>query len=292
MKKKRFNFRDDFEMLYLRHDHLERAGQLDGTLIKKYAGIVSTTAKIMFRRLTNFEKVGFAEEDVISIANVYMLSYMALYSLQNNATEMDSVLKKRGVSSLPDLEIARIERNRLISYLRQKLHHCGVLCARKARNITVGSDKRGVFAETENSRPVPKEMILEDHGKYGYRKATVKEHKEALTKAREKQGLNTLDKDGFKIFKIEKLNDGIDQEDYRILVENNKSIFYHSPDMALQMMEEELSLDKYRQKFEGMEKKEKERILVHFIEKNKGDRAYKQEIKFARKILNGEKTVV
>jgi hypothetical protein len=292
MKKKRFNFRDDFEMLYLRHEYLERAGQLDQNLIKRYAGIVTTTAKIMFSRLTNFEKVGFAEDDVIAIANVYMLSYMALYSIQNNVQEMDNLLAKKGLKFLPESEIIRIDRNRLINFLRQKLHHCGTLCARKARNITVGSDRRGIFAETDKSIQVSKEMVLDDYKKYGYRKATMKEYKEALLKAKKNQQSELFDKKGFKIFKIERLNDGISEEDYRVLAESNKGMFYHSPDVTLQMMEDEAALDAFKRKFDAMDREEKRKVLTLFVENNQGDKSLKKELKLARQMLAGEDAVV
>lgn len=292
MKKKRFNFRDDFEMLYLRHEYLARAGKLDQTLIKKYAGIVHTTAKIMFQRLTNFEKVGFAEEDVVAIANIYMLSYMALYSIQNNVREMDNLLAKKRIDFLPESEIIRIDRNRLINFLRQRLHHCGTLCARKARNITVGSDRRGIFAETENSTSVSKELVLEDYKKYGYRKATQKEYKEAIIKAKANKESDLIDKNGFKIFKIERLNDGLSEEDYRVLSEANKGIFYHSPDIALQMMEDELALEGFKRKFESMKKGERNKVLSSFIDKNKGDKSLKKELRLAKRVLDGEKIVV
>ena len=291
-KKKRFNFNDDFEMLYLRHEYIEKAKKLDGSLIKKYAGIVNTTAKIMYDRLTNFEKVGFAIEDVVAITNIYMLSYMALYSIQTNPNEMSALLIKKGITGLSDSETIRVDRNRMINFLRQRLHHCGTLCARKARNITVGVDKRGVFAETEKSIVVSKELILEDYKKYGYRKATMKEYKEALKQAKEQNRTELVDRHGFKIFKAEKLNDGIGEEDYRILTESNRGMFYSRPDVCLQLMEDEVALEGYKRKFESMTAKERNGILESFVEQNRGDKTLKKEVKLARKMLFNEEAVV
>lgn len=279
-------------MLYLRHEYIEKAKKLDGSLIKKYAGIVNTTAKIMYDRLTNFEKVGFAIEDVVAITNIYMLSYMALYSIQTNPNEMSALLIKKGITGLSDSETIRVDRNRMINFLRQRLHHCGTLCARKARNITVGVDKRGVFAETEKSIVVSKELILEDYKKYGYRKATMKEYKEALKQAKEQNRTELVDRHGFKIFKAEKLNDGIGEEDYRILTESNRGMFYSRPDVCLQLMEDEVALEGYKRKFESMTAKERNGILESFVEKNRGDKTLKKELKLARKMLFNEEAVV
>lgn len=291
-KTKRLNFNDDFEMLYLRHEYIRKAKFLDSSFIEKYAGIVHTTAKIMFNRLTNFEKVGFAEEDIVAITNMYMLSYMALYSIQTNQKEMENLLKKKGVTELSDSEIARIDRNRLINFLRQRLHHCGTLCARKARNITVGIDRRGIFAETPNSNGATRDLILQDYKKHGYRKVTQKEYKEALIRARKLGKYEVTDSNGFKIFKIESLNDGIGETDYRILVESNNSFLNHPPDIILERLEEEQVIERNKRKFNSLSIEEKNKILTTFLRKNKGDKHLKNELRLARKILKDEETMV
>ena len=282
-KKKRYNFKDDFEMLYLRHDYIEKAGHLDGSLVKKYAGIVYTTAKIMFNRLTNFEKVGFTVEDLIATTNIYMLIYMTLYSIKTNQKELEAVLDKRNVTSLPESEIERIDRNRLISFLRQKIHHCGTLCARKARNITVGRDRRGIFAYTANSVPTSEETILNDYEQYGYRKVTQKEYNAAM-----EQGGELKDKDGFNIFVIERLNDGIEKEEYRLLMESYRSHEYDSPEAILQQKELENQMIGFRRKTPEQQGK----ILRKFISKNRDNESLKKEVNLARKMLTKNKTMV
>lgn len=289
---KRMNFKENFEMLYLRHEYIKRAKKLDPAMVDRYAGIVHTTAKIMFNKLTNFEKVGFAEEDLIAITNVYMLSYMALYSIQTNPKEMEAVLKKRKLESLSDSEILRIDRNRLINFLRQRLHHCGTLCARKARNITVGVDRRGVFAETEKTLPASNEMILDNYKKYGYRKITLKEYKQALEKARMTKTSELVDNGGFKIIRIEILNDGISEIDHRILIESNQSLLSHPPDVILERMEYENLIESKRRKFNNMKPEERNKILNNFLRKNKGDKNLKQELKLAKKMLKNAEAVV
>lgn len=291
-KSKRLNFKDDFEMLYLRHEYISKAKKLDGSFISKYAGIVHTTAKIMFNRLTNFEKVGFTQEDIIAITNIYMLSYMALYSIQTNPKEMENVLKKRKVEFLPISEVVRIDRNRLINFLRQRLHHCGTLCARKARNITVGYDKRGIFAETEETSTTSKELILQDYKKYGYRKVTLKEYKLAVIRAKEAGAQDITDLKGFKIFKLESLNDGIREADYRLLMESNDSFFNNTPEVILQKVEEEAILEKKRNDFNALSPEERGRILSTFLRRNKGDKTLKKELKLAKKMLKNDDNVV
>lgn len=292
MSKKRLNFKDDFELLYLRHDYLKKAKELDGNWVKLNAGFVHTTAKIMFSKLkSNFQKVGFDEEDVVAISNIYMLSYMALYSLKVVPQELDDYIAKRGPTS--QSEIDRVDRNRLINFLRQKLTHCATfLCARKARNITVGIDRRGYFAETAKTKPVSLETVLNAYKKYGYRKVTLKEYKKAIERARAAGVTSLTDSEGYRIFKVEMLNEGMSEYDYELMTENNRGAFYQQPDTALEMFEDEIRLEAFKSKFNNMDSEGRRKMLMDFVEKNKGSKTYKQELRLARKMLKKDTVVV
>lgn len=294
MKKKRLSFNDDFEMLYLRHEYMEmvnRLGkQLDPSYVSKYAGIVHTTAKIMYGKLKpNFQKCGFDEEDFVAITNMYMLFYMALYSIQTNPEEMKNVVQKRGIQS--ESEIVRIDRNRMINFLRQRLYHCSTLFSRKARNITVGEDKRGFYAETSKSKDAPHDLLLKNYKKLGYRKVTMKEFKMAQKVAKNKGVQQLKDKDGFNVIKVEQLNQGLSEYDFQLLSENDKGAFYNPPDVILQNAEEEIAMEAFKIKFENMGEEEKRKTLIAFIENNTGDKTMKEELKLARKLL-ATKTIV
>ena len=285
-KSKRMNYKDDFEMIYLRHEYLEKTA-LNGDFVAEMAGIVNTTAKIMFDKLRpNFEKVSFNIDDVVSVTNVYMLGYMALYSIRTVPQQMEDFLKKNPHKvGETDLEFRRIDRNRLISFLRQKLVHCGLICARKARNITVGIDKRGIYAETDESVRASDEMLLEDYQKYGYRKVTNKEYRAAKLKATEAGKRDLFDQKGFKIVKVEMLNNGICEDDYKLIAKLDQSVFLNNPETALQMMQEELAMESYKTKFSEMSIEAKKRLLNRFINRNSDDSSFKHELKIARKVL-------
>jgi hypothetical protein len=294
MKKKRLSFNDDFELLYLRHEYMnmvEKKGKvLDPSYVKKYAGIVHTTAKIMYGKLKpNFQKVGFDEEDFIAITNMYMLFYMALYSVQTNDDAMESLLKRRGPQS--ESEIVRIDRNQMINFLRQRLYHCSVLFARKARSITVGEDKRGFYAETAKSKDVPTDLLLTSYKKHGYRKITLKEFKMAQKNAKNKGLIDLVDKDGHKIIKVEQLNQGLSEYDFQLLSQDDKGGFYNSPDIILQNAEEEVAMEAFKIKFANMDESAKKQMLTTFIENNRGDKKLKVELALARKML-ARKTIV
>ena len=294
MKKKRLSFNDDFELLYLRHEYIERAAklgkQLDPSMVKRYAGIVHTTAKIMFNKLKpNFQKVGFDEEDFVAITNMYMLSYMALYSIQTNPDAMEKLVAKRG--PLSESEILRLDRNQMINFLRQRLYHCSTLFARKARNITVGEDKRGYYAETDKSQEVQPDLLLTKYKKYGYRKITTREYKDAQKVAQMSGKSDLKDKKGFKIVKVEQLNQGLSEYDFQLLSEDDKGSFYNPPDVIMQNNEDEIAMEAFKIKFGNLDQSGKRELLKTFIETNEKDKKMKNEVKLAKRLL-AKKTIV
>lgn len=291
---KRYNYKDNFEMLYLRHEYITKNKNINGKYVKEYEKIVKTTARLMYYKLyPNFNKVGFDQEDLIAITNVYLLGYMNNYSLLHSKKELVNFTKKfynrKGINPTQE-EIVKSERNRLINFLRQKIQHCSTVCARKARNITVGRDRRRTFAETSSSKSAAEEDILNDYKKYGYRLVTSKEYKGAIQQAKKLGEKDLIDKNGYRIFQIQILNNGISKEDYALLFnDNSMGQFYRSPEESLIFKQESRQLELNRQRFNKLTVSAKKRSLVKFIEQNRGNIHLKVELKAARKILKSIK---
>lgn len=287
---KRYNFKDNFEMLYLRHEYISKAGKLDGRFVKEYAPIVNSTSRIMYERLfPNFNKVGFYEEDIVAISNIYMLSYMNLYSIVHNPDAYDKFMLKHN-KSISKKELARKDRNNLINFLRQRLYHCSTLCSRKARNITVGRDIRKAFAATKNAVRASTEELLSNHKKLGYRSITKKELVDAKIIAKENGEQSVFDKNGFPITEIEIYNNGISHEDYSLLIKLNDTLFMKTPEAATILKENEKELVQYKNKFNGLSLSSKKRCLTKFIEKNRNKKYLKKELSLARKMIKDPKT--
>lgn len=283
-------------MLYLRHEYLTRCEYLDGKYVVEFAPIVNTTARIMYTKLyPNFNKVGFQEEDIVAITNVYMLGYMGLYSLRNNEVNREKFVHRfKFLNGKPptEVDITKKDRNNMINFLRQRLQHCAIICSRKARNITVGKDRRGFFAETASSRKASNEIILDEYHKFGYRKVTKDEFKEACKKAKELGEREFYDNDGFRIFKIEILNTGISCEDYKLLSDSNKGKFNRNPEDGLIFYQDEVELENYKKQFGDLNLTLKRKKLNRFIENNRHSKFLKKELTLARKWLKNSRLMV
>ena len=296
-KKKRLGYQDDFEMLIVRHEYISKVKDPDPAWVKQWEPIVNTTAMLMYNKLKpNFAKVGYELEDVVSITNCYMIGYMGLYSLERNEKNRTKIVdsyKARLKREPTEQELTRKERTNLISFLRQRLQHASVLCGRKARSITVGNDKRAIYAFTKDSVPASDELIYEKGVKLGYRKVTKDELKQIKLDARIKRTKELKDKDGFPIIQVELLNDGITEYDYRGLFISDQKDFYHkNPEEAIILEEGNKDMSLIMQEFGELSKAEKKKTLKKFITVYKSNKKYKEEIKTARQMLKNMELVV
>lgn len=286
----RYTYQENFEMLMVRHEYLSKVDNVDPQWVKKFEPIVKKTASLMYNKLrSNFIKVGYELDDVVTITNCYMIGYMGLYSLERNEQSKEKIIKsyKKRLDREPtEYELERKEKINMISFLRQRLQHASVICARKARNITVGSDERANYALTKNSISASDELILEKGESLGYRKITKDEMKDIKLKARINHSKELLDKDGYRIVQIEILNEGITEYDYQgLFLSDKKDLFHNSPEEAYVLRERDADLSLIMEEFESLSSKEKKDTLKAFIDRYRGDKRYKKELTTARKML-------
>lgn len=304
---KEYNFKDNFEMVYLRHEYLSKIPNPDSIDIEKFKDMALATGAIMYRKFSNiFRRVGFDEDDVKSVAKVYLLAFMGLYSFDSNEKTLNRFkeqyrLKNDG-NEPSEEELTRVDRNNLITFLRQKLAHCAVVCERKSRNIIANKDISGAFAYTTDSKPASPEEILKDYKKYSYRKVTKKELKEIKLQAKKDSVKELSDKNGFGIIEVNikapdfgLINEFDTEADftyttstnsrYGKLYGENKNVFNNSPEESYMHIESDVALKGFRKDFFNLTHKEKCRKLDFFIRKHKGDKKYKEELKLAKKFL-------
>jgi len=288
--KQRYTYQDNFEMLIVRHDYLKRVEDVDSRWLKDYEPIVKTTASIMFQKLKpNFAKVGYDLDDIEAITNCYMISYMSLYSLERNEAALERInntYTRRFGRPATEAEISRKEKINMMSFLRQRLQHASVICARKARNITVDHDRRATYAFTAIAVPASEEAIYKDGADLGYRKVTKAELKEIKKAAKANRSKELYDENGYGVLEIELLSDGITEGDYKSLfIDENTDIYHVSAERSLSLVEEDVDMALMIEEFFEMTKKEKRSCLKDFIDLYKNDKKYGIELSAARKML-------
>jgi len=292
---KRYNFHEHFEMLMVRHDYLSRVENPDPKWIGKWEAIVKKTAYVMYqKKMGTFCKVSYYLDDIQSIANCYMVSYMELYSIERNDKEKKNFFaafnKKHGRDPNED-EIYNKEKNKLISFLRQRLQNAAVVCSRKARNIVGNKNKVVICAETENSQVASEEMLLEDHKKFGYRTVTKKEFKEIQAKS--KGSTSLTDSNGFPVVRVVSFSEAVISLGEDSNMDRNADVCEDlNPEKIMIAQEDRSEIDRFVEKFEKMKNTEKKKCLNRFVVMNKGKVEFKKELKLARKMLLELKAIV
>lgn len=302
--KKKANYQDSFEDLYLKHDYLTRVKEYN-TSIKNYENLVKITSTLMYERHKMvFYKVGFAIDDIVNISWTYMHSFLGIYSFETNPESLDkfkaSFEKTKGRLPTED-EITHKERNNIINFLRQKLQTCAIFCERKSRNIVASKGDVEYFALTQRSIPVSYSLLIEDYDFYGYRKVSEGEYRKAKAEANKLKTKEVKDSYGFKIVSVNTYSeipvslftnsnfDNFNSQDSsgsrKEVMEVSHSAFTPSVEDFVLEMEDDIHLSKYEKDFDLMENKRKKLILKKFIFDNTGNPRLKTEVRTAKKIL-------
>ena len=290
---KQYTYQDDFEMLFFRHEYLTKLKNPNPQWIEDFKGVIKVTSSMMYNKYsTNFIRVGVDEDDINSLAQMFTLYYMELYSVRKNKESLDKFIEKyqrREGRTPTEVEITASEKNHLISFLRQKIKHADTVCGRKARSIICSRGVRMVLAITADTKPAADDEILADYKKFGYRKVTQKELKEIKETATTK---DLVDKDGFAIVEITRHADNMSKADYDSIMHSNVNIYSSSPEENLAESYNNQELSMYREKFAEMTLKERKRILNKFIKANRGNKKMKVEMRAAKELLELAKNVV
>ena len=289
---KQYNYNDNFEMVYLRHEYLEKIDNLKSIDVSKHRALTELTARKMYNKMKyQFNRVGFQEEDIVSTTYVYLVAYLGLYSYDVNEVYfnrfIDKYKAKNGLDSYPSKEeIGRVERNNIINFLRQRLYHCATLCSRKSKNITVGKDISVAFAKTKDTtKDISENSLIDNYKKFNYRKVTKKELKQIKDNAKKLKLKNLQDEYGFQVIEVNKLDNGISTDDYQLLFEDYECVHYQTPHKFLEQREDSNNLDIYKDKFHSSSNEEKKKILSKFIKHNTDNKYMSDELKQARKML-------
>ncbi len=272
-------FSDNFERLVLKECYVDQYKHQDMTNANKHKAHSDQTAYIMYNKLKyKFDRVGYDLDDIKSITFYYTLHYFGMYSIANNPKERKKYDKRKEKQS-----IFITERNKLISFLRQRIVVLGEYCDRKSRNIIAGKDYRLFFAHTKDSVPASDAEIVKRHAELGYRKIIAKELKEIKKACGSVPDL--VDKDGFKLVEVNHIDQGIKSCDYLDVSDMQNNIYYQKPQDVIINKETDDSFQIFVSKYKSYDKKRKVNLLKMFVNKHRLDPKYKEEIKIANRFL-------
>lgn len=286
----KYNYKDDFEMLLVRHDYFSRIDIVKEEWFNKYRKNVLKTSKDMYYKYAvNFSYVGYDLTDVEVLCNCYMLIYMSLYSFETNEQKRDEYIQKftnsRGYRPSQE-DIDKKEVINMISFIRQKIRGASIVCERKSRNIIASKSKSAYFSKTKNAVAADDQEIFENYKKLGYRKITANEYKERKKENKVDALGRVLDKNNNPIFRVFINSKPLTSQDYSdILSYNINKEYENDPEESMINIEEDMLLEKYKSMYSNLGGSSQKTLLQSFIDQNKGKSIYKNELSTARKIL-------
>lgn len=296
-EKKKIHSKNEFELCYLRHQYFRRTTvnptQED---MKPFSYIATHMAKNTFYVYRNlFGMIGFDVDDVISIAHVHLVSFLGLFSLENmpkKYLEFVSTHKiEKGYKPTKNQVLQKNRANCTI-FIKQRMEDVVRVCRQKARNIKGLPTEEFFFYYGPKRPPAFVRDLIDNHEKHGYRKLDTAVYKSIRKKL--KGGDSPQYENGRKIFwfggnyyvavpveqKTLSLSDfsgaGIDPYD---------SIHNMSPEQIFFNAEDTKCWEKKQEEFDRIPKPFKAAMIKEFIEKNKENPKFKEELGAARKLL-------
>jgi len=290
-EKKKIHSRNEFELCYLRHQYIRKTlHNPTPEEMQPYMAIAKHMAKNTFFTYRNlFQLVGFESEDLISIATVHLVSFLGLFSLDKLPEKYKDFFEVYAAnnSKEPDADqILNKNKANCTIFLKQRMEDVVRICRQKARNIK-GLPTEEYFFYCGVAKP-PKILrnLAENYDKYDYRKLDTAVYKSIRKKAKPDADDRIFRFNGKyyvavlvaqKSLGLEDL-DGADMNPY-------DSIHNMDPEKVLFSMEDATDWEKKQEEFDRKSKFSKSNIIKKFIEKNRENKDYREELRTARRLL-------
>lgn len=282
---KKIHSKNEFELCYLRHQYLRKA-KTNPTAdeMKPFMPIAAHMAKNTYYTYRGlFQLVGFEVEDVINIANVHLVSFLGLFSLDKIPRRYEEFVARR-----PDpTEEQILNKNKAdcTLFMKQRMEDVVRVCRQKARNIKGLPVEEYFFYSGKKKPPMVLRDLIDDYEKYGFRKLDQAIYKSIRKKIRVDDSPVFRFNDMYYVAvpveqKRLSINDFV-----RADMDPHDNIHNMSPESIFFAIEDDATFEKNKQQFQGKSKTYRARTLRNFIEKNNRNPEYRDELKAARKML-------
>jgi len=288
-EKKKIHSRNEFELCYLRHQYFRKVDyNPTSEEMQPYLNIAANLAKNTFFTYKNlFHMIGFEREDLTNIANIHLVSFLGLFSLEKMPQKYQDFIQlfNRLFGESPD-EGELLDKNRAncTLFLKQRMEDVVRVCRQKARNIKGLPTEEFFFYVGTKKPPAILRDLIEKHEKLGYKKLDTAVFKSIRKKVRPDGPVFRFDGKYYVSVPVEQkslsLSDftgaGIDPYD---------SLHNMTPEEILFDVETADIWEKRQEEFHNKTPTRKAHVLKKFIKNNKNKPEYEEEVKTAKKLL-------
>jgi hypothetical protein len=289
-EKKKIHSKDQFELCYLRHQYFRRV-KYNPTLeeMKPFMPIASYMAKNTYSVYKNlFNMVGFEVEDIINIANVHLVSFLGLYSLDKMPEKYNDFINKfKGLQNRVPDEVDLLDKNQanLTLFLKQRMEDVVRVCRQKARNIKGLPSEEYYYYYGPKKPPKIKRDLIKNYEKLGFRKLDTAVYKSIKKKVGTLYGSTFLFNDNYYVA-VPLEQKSLKMDDFSGAGMNpHDNIHNMNPEDAFFIFEDGQVWEQRQKEFTNKPCEIKVNIIRNFIKTNRNNKAFREEIKTARKLL-------
>jgi hypothetical protein len=286
---KKVSHRSDFELCYLRHQYIRKAKH-NPTIgeMKPYTWIARHVARNtydVYRVLLRM--VGFEYEDVVNIANIHLVSFLGLFTLEQTPEKYEAFVNSYYLNNFKKPEEKHVmDKNKAncTMFLKQRMEDLIRVCRQKARNIKGLPAEEFFFYCGPNKPPKIRRKLIVEYERLGFRKIDSGTYK--AIKRRSKSDTNSFTFDGKYYVAVSVDQKSLGIEDLAGAgIDPYDSIHNMSPERILTEKQTETEWEKKRESFKSQPETYKVMVIEKFIEVNKRNRKLKEEVKTAKKLL-------
>lgn len=280
-------FDSEFELVLLRWRYLLKSPNPKEEVFKQYAATLDSTTKRMYQKFKYaFSTLGYLYEDVRNISNMYLVSYLGVFSLNlpENYKKFEKAFIAKNKTEPTKEDILKKDKSNFTSFLIQRLEEAAKICAQKNRNIR-GTDS--IYEGFIGEKPLKEEnhdQLLINPEVLGYKKLKKMDIEKFALEMGVKASGTFKNKEGKLIVIIEKGPRQLSTED--VVDIYGADPYYDNPYDTLRKIQEDLDLEDYKVEFDTMNKEDKKSLLYDFLLKNEKNPKMSEEVKHAQKILN------
>lgn len=287
---KKIHSKNEFELCYLRHQYIRKV-HYNPTKeeMAPYEQIATHMAKNTFYTYkTLLNMVGFECDDIVSIARIHLISFLGLFTLDKMPKKYETFVDAHHLKYFKDpKEFDEMNKNKAncTMFLKQRMEDLIRICRQKARNIKGLPTEEYFFYFGPKKPPKILRNLLENYEKYGYRKLETAVYKSIKKKVKtNNNSVFKFDGNYYVAVLVEQKSlsladfSGADMDPY-------DSLHNMNPEQIFFTKQENLNWNQKQEEFNNKSEYSKTIIIKKFIEENKKNTNFKQEIKVARKLL-------
>lgn len=288
--KKKIHTKNEFELCYLRHQYIRKTTHNPTPEeMAPYKLIANKFAQKTFYTYINlFHLVGFNREDVENIAQVHLVSFLGLFTLEQSKERMakfDELIRLKHGRMPTETEILNKNKASYTDFIKQRMTDLVRVSKQKARNIK-GFQTEDYATYVGDTKP-PKLLadLMRDHEAFGYRKVDPAVFKSIKKKAGAKT-MRQFKFDGRYYVSIKFSHKNLDVSDFAGAdLDPYDNIHYMNPEQVFFNRDDQDIWEQRQEEFRSKSKGHKVKTIKNFILTNRNNPKFKEEVKIAEDTL-------